>query len=80
MAFSKALADNGITFIGPAASAIQAMGNKIESKKLVESLKVSTIPGFNGEITDEKHLLKVGVVFSLSLTEHDNDLGFQTRR
>jgi propionyl-CoA carboxylase alpha chain len=59
MTFSKALADNGITFIGPEASAIQAMGDKIESKKLAKSLGVSVIPGYNGEIEDEKHLLKV---------------------
>jgi len=59
MLFSKALADNGITFIGPDASAIQAMGDKIESKKLAKNLKVSVIPGFNGEIENEDHLIKV---------------------
>lgn len=59
MKFSGALADNGVTFVGPDASAIQAMGDKIESKKLANKLKVNCIPGFNGEIQNEKHLLEV---------------------
>ena len=62
MQFSKALAENGITFVGPNADAIQAMGDKIESTKLAKKLGVSVIPGFDGEITDEKHLLQVGVL------------------
>lgn len=58
-AFSKALYDNGVTFIGPKESAIQAMGDKIESKKLAQKLGVNIIPGYNGEIENEDHLLKV---------------------
>jgi propionyl-CoA carboxylase alpha chain len=44
-AFQKALADAGITFIGPDAHAIYAMGDKIESKKLAQAAGVSTVPG-----------------------------------
>jgi propionyl-CoA carboxylase alpha chain len=43
--FQKALADAGITFIGPDAHAIYAMGDKIESKKLAQAAGVSTVPG-----------------------------------
>jgi len=32
-------------FIGPGSSAIRAMGDKIESKKLAKSAGVSVIPG-----------------------------------
>jgi propionyl-CoA carboxylase alpha chain len=43
--FQKALAAAGITFIGPDAHAIYAMGDKIESKKLAQAAGVSTVPG-----------------------------------
>src|SRR6185436_16549803 len=42
--FQKALAAAGITFIGPDAHAIYAMGDKIESKKLAQASGVSTVP------------------------------------
>ena len=50
--FAEALAKAGIAFIGPNAKAIAAMGDKIESKKLALAAKVSTVPGFIGEIRD----------------------------
>jgi propionyl-CoA carboxylase alpha chain len=49
-AFSRALAASNIAFIGPNSSAIEAMGDKIESKKLAQSLGVATVPGFLGAI------------------------------
>src|ERR1700760_753222 len=51
-AFQEALSKAKIVFIGPDAHAIQAMGDKIESKKLASKAKVSTVPGFMGEIKD----------------------------
>ena len=50
--FARALADDGIAFIGPPPEAIAAMGDKIESKKLAEGAGVSVVPGFIGEIRD----------------------------
>src|SRR5271163_1542329 len=47
-AFAEALAAAGIAFIGPSPSAIAAMGDKIESKKLALAAKVSTVPGHVG--------------------------------
>ena len=44
-AFADALADIGVTFIGPSSSAIALMGDKIKSKKLAKSAGVSTVPG-----------------------------------
>jgi propionyl-CoA carboxylase alpha chain len=49
-AFAKALADAGIVFIGPNTKAIEAMGDKIESKKFANAAKVSTVPGYLGVI------------------------------
>src|SRR5215470_1423501 len=58
-AFAKALSDAGIVFIGPNPKAIAAMGDKIESKKAAARAKVSTVPGFLGEIADEKHAVRI---------------------
>ncbi len=58
-AFPKALAENGIVFIGPNPKAIAAMGDKIESKKAAAAAKVSTVPGHLGVIEDEKHAVRI---------------------
>ncbi|MBY0227174.1 MAG: acetyl/propionyl/methylcrotonyl-CoA carboxylase subunit alpha [Hyphomicrobium sp.] len=58
-AFPLALAKAGIVFIGPNPRAIAAMGDKIESKKAAAAAKVSTVPGYMGEISDEKHAVKI---------------------
>jgi len=50
--FCAALDAAGIVFIGPNARAIEAMGDKIESKKFANAAKVSTVPGHLGEIAD----------------------------
>ena len=50
--FVEALAAEGIVFIGPPASAIAAMGDKIESKRIAQAAGVSVVPGFVGEIAD----------------------------
>ncbi len=57
--FQKALAKEKIVFIGPDAPAIQAMGDKIESKKLADKAGVSTVPGFMGIIKDVAHAKKI---------------------
>src|SRR5580698_4428431 len=54
-AFAEALAKIGVVFIGPNVKAIAAMGDKIKSKKLAVAAKVTTVPGFVGEIKDETH-------------------------
>jgi propionyl-CoA carboxylase alpha chain len=58
-AFAQALAEAGITFIGPNPRAIEAMGDKIESKKAANAAKVSTVPGFLGVIEDADHAIKI---------------------
>ena len=57
--FAAALEAAGIAFIGPPASAIAAMGDKIESKKLARAAGVSVVPGFVGEIENEDHAAKI---------------------
>jgi propionyl-CoA carboxylase alpha chain len=58
-AFAEALKKAKITFIGPNVRAIEAMGDKIESKKAAAAAKVSTVPGFLGVIEDAKHAIKI---------------------
>ena len=57
--FQEALAKEKIIFIGPDAYAIEAMGDKIESKKLADKAKVSTVPGFLGVIKDVAHAKQI---------------------
>jgi propionyl-CoA carboxylase alpha chain len=58
-AFALALEQAGIVFIGPNPKAIAAMGDKIESKKAAARAKVSTVPGYLGEIADAKHAVRI---------------------
>src|SRR5499427_6047838 len=51
-AFARALAKAGVTFIGPPAEAIAAMGDKIQSKKLARDAGVSSVPGHLAVIPD----------------------------
>jgi len=53
--FARRLEKEKIVFIGPNAHAIEAMGDKISSKKLAAEAGVSTVPGHMGliESTDE---------------------------
>ena len=51
-AFAEALDAAGIAFIGPPVGAIEAMGDKIESKRLARSAGVSTVPGTLDAISD----------------------------
>jgi propionyl-CoA carboxylase alpha chain len=58
-AFPIALAKAGIVFIGPNPKAIAAMGDKIESKKAAAKAKVSTVPGYLGEIADAREAVQI---------------------
>ena len=50
--FANACAAAGLIFIGPPASAIQAMGLKAESKRLMDKAGVPLVPGYQGEDQD----------------------------
>lgn len=57
--FAKRLAKEKITFIGPNPHAIEAMGDKISSKKLAADAGVSTVPGHMGLIEDTSEAVKI---------------------
>ena len=50
--FANALKKAGITFIGPNVLAIEAMGDKITSKKIAEKAGVNVIPGHTAVLKD----------------------------
>jgi propionyl-CoA carboxylase alpha chain len=50
--FAAALEAAGVVFIGPPSKAIEAMGDKITSKKIAQEAGVSTVPGHMGLIAD----------------------------
>jgi propionyl-CoA carboxylase alpha chain len=58
-AFAEALKANNIVFIGPNPGAIEAMGDKIESKKAAAKANVSTVPGNLGVIESVEDAVKV---------------------
>jgi propionyl-CoA carboxylase alpha chain len=57
--FAEALEKEGVAFIGPPVGAIEAMGDKITSKKIAQEAGVSTVPGYMGLIEDADEAVKI---------------------
>ncbi|KAA9009920.1 acetyl-CoA carboxylase biotin carboxylase subunit [Histidinibacterium aquaticum] len=57
--FAQALEAEGVAFIGPPVGAIEAMGDKITSKKIAQEAGVSTVPGYMGLIEDADEAVKI---------------------
>ena len=57
--FAEALEDAGVAFVGPPKGAIEAMGDKITSKKIAQDANVSTVPGYMGLIEDAEEAVKI---------------------
>ncbi len=57
--FAKALEAEGVAFIGPPVGAIEAMGDKITSKKIAQEAEVNTVPGYMGLIEDADEAVKI---------------------
>ncbi len=57
--FARRLEAEGITFIGPNPHAIEAMGDKITSKKFAADAGVSTVPGHMGLIETPAHAVQI---------------------
>jgi 3-methylcrotonyl-CoA carboxylase alpha subunit len=47
--FAQAVADAGLIFVGPPASAIAAMGSKSQAKRLMAEAGVPLLPGYHGD-------------------------------
>ena len=59
MRVAAALEAEGVVFVGPPSSAIEAMGDKITSKKIAAEAGVSTVPGYMGLIADADDAVKI---------------------
>lgn len=57
--FAQALEAAGVAFVGPPVKAIEAMGDKITSKKIAQEAGVSTVPGYMGLIEDAEEAVKI---------------------
>ncbi|TRD16603.1 acetyl-CoA carboxylase biotin carboxylase subunit [Palleronia caenipelagi] len=57
--FAEALKAEGVAFIGPPVGAIEAMGDKITSKKIADEAGVSTVPGHMGLIEDAEEAVEI---------------------
>ncbi|HXA25930.1 MAG TPA: acetyl-CoA carboxylase biotin carboxylase subunit, partial [Acetobacteraceae bacterium] len=55
-AFAEACVDAGLTFVGPPAVAMRAMGSKSAAKALMERSGVPLLPGYHGENQDTAFL------------------------
>jgi propionyl-CoA carboxylase alpha chain len=57
--FANILKREGITLIGPSASVIKQMGDKIEAKKIATEAGVSTVPGYMGIIKNITQAIEI---------------------
>jgi acetyl-CoA/propionyl-CoA carboxylase, biotin carboxylase, biotin carboxyl carrier protein len=57
--FAKACEDAGITFIGPPAEAIEAMGSKTRARELMAAAGVPIVPGTTEPVADVEQAAKI---------------------
>ncbi|HEX8123265.1 MAG TPA: acetyl-CoA carboxylase biotin carboxylase subunit [Solirubrobacteraceae bacterium] len=57
--FVQRLQDEGVTFIGPPASAIEAMGSKTRARELMKAAGVPIVPGTTEPVPDVEAAMKI---------------------
>jgi len=57
--FAEVCAECGIAFIGPMPESMQLLGDKVAARDLAKRVRVSVIPGSDGEIKDEAEAIKI---------------------
>lgn len=57
--FSQTLTDAGVTWLGPPASAVHSMGDKLESKRVAEAANVNCVPGYDGVVESVDHAIQI---------------------
>ena len=57
--FARVLENEGVGFIGPPVGAIEAMGDKITSKKIAREANVSVVPGYMGLIGSADEAVRI---------------------
>ncbi|MBE3931903.1 acetyl/propionyl/methylcrotonyl-CoA carboxylase subunit alpha [Vibrio parahaemolyticus] len=78
---AKACSENGIVFIGPSTSAIEAMGSKSQAKAIMSKANVPLVPGYHGTDNSVDHLLaeaeKIGYPVMLKATQGGGGKGMR---
>ncbi|MGY5737263.1 acetyl/propionyl/methylcrotonyl-CoA carboxylase subunit alpha [Vibrio antiquarius] len=78
---AKACSENGIVFIGPSTSAIEAMGSKSQAKAIMSEVNVPLVPGYHGTDNSVEHLLveaeKIGYPVMLKATQGGGGKGMR---
>ncbi|HHX8294499.1 TPA: acetyl/propionyl/methylcrotonyl-CoA carboxylase subunit alpha [Vibrio diabolicus] len=78
---AKACSENGIVFIGPPTSAIEAMGSKSQAKAIMSEANVPLVPGYHGTDNSVEHLLaeaeKIGYPVMLKATQGGGGKGMR---
>ncbi|MBN8682899.1 MAG: acetyl-CoA carboxylase biotin carboxylase subunit [Chitinophagales bacterium] len=59
-AFARAVAEAGITFIGPNPESIEVMGSKLAAKEAAKKFNVPMVPGIDEAITDVEKAKEIG--------------------
>ncbi len=57
--FARSVEEAGITWVGPPASAIEAMGDKITSRRHAEEFGVPTVPGITDPVSSVEEVIDV---------------------
>jgi acetyl-CoA carboxylase biotin carboxylase subunit len=67
--FAQALAETGVTFVGPSVEAIEAMGSKTRARALVDGLGVPIVPGTTAPVTsvDEAQAAAAGIGYPVAV-------------
>ncbi|EPR7485770.1 acetyl/propionyl/methylcrotonyl-CoA carboxylase subunit alpha [Vibrio alginolyticus] len=78
---AKECSENGIVFIGPSTSAIEAMGSKSHAKAIMSEANVPLVPGYHGTDNSVEHLLaeaeKIGYPVMLKATQGGGGKGMR---
>ncbi|HHC6637369.1 TPA: acetyl-CoA carboxylase biotin carboxylase subunit [Vibrio parahaemolyticus] len=78
---AKACSENGIVFIGPSTSAIEAMGSKSQAKAIMPQANVPLVPGYHGTDNSIEHLSaeaeKIGYPVMLKATQGGGGKGMR---
>ncbi len=64
---AKAVTEAGIIWVGPSSEAIDAMGDKITSRRNAEAFKVPTVPGITDPVTTVEEVLDLGTEFGFPI-------------
>ncbi|WP_435168147.1 acetyl-CoA carboxylase biotin carboxylase subunit [Falsirhodobacter sp. 1013] len=82
--FAQALADHGITFIGPTAEHIRIMGDKITAKETAKALGIPVVPGSDGGVPDYETAIgvagKIGFPVIIKATAGGGGRGMKVAR